>query len=290
MKVLIAGAAGQVGRALVRFAPPEAKVVSLARAELDLANEQSIRSVVSDLEPDLIINAAAYTAVDKAESDAAEARAVNADAVRWLADAVASLPTSRLLHISTDFVFDGTQSSPYTPGAPVRPLGVYGQTKLAGEHALTETLGGRGLVLRTSWVYDATGRNFLNTMLRFMREGKPLRVVADQIGTPTSADSIAMVLWRFVQHPELSGIWHWSDAGVASWYDFAVAIGEEAKSLGLIANDASVTPIATSEYPTPAKRPAFSVLDKAATVEALNIAPVHWRQQLRRVMKEIPRA
>ena len=290
MKVLITGAAGQIGRALIRSAPQDANVVACGRAELDFTSEQSIRSAVADIRPDVVINAAAYTAVDKAESDAAVARTVNADAVRWLAEAVVRTPASRLLHISTDFVFDGTHSSPYATDAPVRPLGVYGETKLAGERAVAEILGDRGLVLRTSWVYDATGRNFLNTMLRFMREGKPLRVVVDQVGTPTAADSIATVLWRFAQRPELSGVWHWSDAGVASWYDFAVAIGEEATSLGLTRGEASVTPIATSEYPTPAKRPAFSALDKRATVEVLKLAPVHWRQQLRRVMKEIPLA
>jgi len=290
VRVLIAGAGGQVGRALVRTAPDVCDLLALTRAQLDLTDSSSVNAVMAKARPDVVINAAAYTAVDKAESDAAAAQAINADAVRRLAEAVHRAPGCRLTHISTDFVFDGTQSVPYAPHAATAPLGVYGSTKLAGERAVTEILGDRGLVLRTSWVYDAIGRNFVNTMLRLMREGRPLRVVADQIGSPTSADSVASVLWKFVSHPELNGIWHWSDAGVASWYDFAVAIAEEAHSLGIVEAEPTVLPIATAEYPTPAKRPPFSVLNKEATTAALGLVPVHWRHNLRQVLKEIARA
>ncbi|HEY6643547.1 dTDP-4-dehydrorhamnose reductase [Povalibacter sp.] len=287
MRVLITGAGGQVGRALSRLAPPDVTVLPCTRTELDLADERTVRSKVVALRPDLLINAAAYTAVDKAESDAEAARLINTDSVRWLAEEIAAQPASRMLHISTDFVFDGKTSTPYAPGATTAPLSVYGQTKLNGEQAVSDVLGSRGLVLRTSWVYDASGRNFVNTMLRLMREGRPLRVVADQVGTPTAADSIATVLWQLVRRTDLSGVWHWTDAGVASWYDFAVAIGEEAELLGLVRSHVDVAPIATPDYPTAARRPAFSVLDRRATVEALDIVPAHWRQQLRRVMKEI---
>lgn len=290
MRVLITGAGGQVGRALVRTAPDGCDLLALTRAQLDLADPHAVKAVMAEARPEIVINAAAYTAVDQAESDATAAQAINADAVRWLAEAVHRAPGCRLIHISTDFVFDGTQSVPYAPHAATAPLGVYGSTKLAGEHAVTEILRDRGVVLRTSWVYDASGRNFVNTMLRLMREGKPLRVVADQIGSPTSADSVASVLWKFVAHPELNGIWHWSDAGVATWYDFAVAIAEEARSLGILEAEPTVLPIATAEYPTPAKRPAFSVLNKQATIAALELVPVHWRRNLRRVLKEIARA
>jgi dTDP-4-dehydrorhamnose reductase len=290
VKVLITGAAGQVGRALLGSAPAIHEVIATTRQQLELTDRAAIKAAVVQLQPDVVINAAAYTAVDKAESDAAAARTINADAVRWLAEAIAELPGSRLLHISTDFVFDGMQSVPYVPHAATAPLGVYGSTKLAGERAVAEIFGDRGTVLRTSWVYDAIGRNFVNTMLRLMREGKPLRVVADQIGSPTSAGSTAAVLWKFVSRPDLSGIWHWSDAGVASWYDFAVAIGEEGHALGLLKTDPAVTPIPTSEYPTPAKRPGFSVLDKQATIDSLGLAPVHWRHHLRQVLKEIASA
>jgi len=290
MKVLITGAGGQVGRALVHAAPADVEIVPLSRLQLDLTSERTVKSVVADQRPDVIINAAAYTAVDKAESEIATAQLLNADAVRWLAEAVTRVPRSRLLHISTDFVFDGSQSTPYAPEASTAPLNVYGKTKLAGERAVTEVLGGRGFVLRTSWVYDATGRNFLNTMLRLMREKKSLRVVADQIGSPTSADSIAAVLWKFATCADANGIWHWSDAGIASWYDFAVAIGEEAHSLGILEHQPDVTPIGTADYPTPARRPAFSVLNKNTTLEVLNLVPVHWRRNLRSVLKEIASA
>lgn len=286
MRVLVTGAGGQVGRALLRAAPEGTELLALDRSQLDLADEQAVRSAIANIKPDLVLNAAAYTAVDKAETEVATAQAINGDALRWLAEAV-EVQRGRLVHISTDFVFDGTSSTPYAPDSAPAPLGVYGRSKLAGEQAVATVLGPRGLVVRTSWVYDAAGRNFLNTMLRLMREGKPLRVVADQIGTPTAAHSIACVLWSFVGRPDLAGVWHWSDAGVASWYDFAVAIGEEARSLGILANDASVTPIPTSDYPTPARRPAFSVLDKRTTIEALKLVPAHWRANLRQVMKEI---
>ncbi len=286
MKVLITGAAGQVGRALGSSIPAAFDAHSLDRSHLDLGDESGVRTAVAALRPDVVINAAAYTAVDKAESDAEAARRINADAVRWLAESVAELPGCRLLHISTDFVFDGHSSVPYAPLASPSPLGVYGRTKLLGEQAVGELLGSRGLVLRTSWVYDATGRNFVQTMLRFMRDGRPLRVVADQVGTPTSAESIAGVLWKLAACPDLAGVWHWSDAGVASWYDFAVAIGEEALQRGLLKQEPSVTPIATADYPTAARRPFYSVLDKRATIEALHLTPVHWRQSLRRVIKE----
>jgi len=287
VKVLVTGAAGQVGRALIRLAPEGTELTALDRKQLDLVNETAVKSAITDLKPDLVFNAAAYTAVDKAETDVAAAQTVNGDAVRWLAEAVALRPGGRLVHISTDFVFDGTSPIPYKPASPTSPLSVYGRTKLAGEQAVAQVLGQRGLVVRTSWVYDAVGRNFLNTMLRMMRDGKPLRVVADQIGTPTAAHSIAAVLWGFAGRPDLAGVWHWSDAGVASWYDFAVAIGEEARSLGMLSNGPSVSAIASAEYPMPARRPPFSVLDKCATIEALKLDPVYWRVNLRQVLKEI---
>ena len=287
MRVLIAGAGGQVGRALIRTAPKTTELVPLTHSQLDLADPHAVKTVMTEVRPDVVINAAAYTAVDNAESDVAAAQAINADAVRALAEAVSTSPRCRLLHISTDFVFDGTQSIPYRPNDATAPLGVYGSTKLAGERAVTELLGVRGMVLRTSWVYDAAGRNFVTSMLRLMHADRPVRVVADQIGSPTSADSVATALWEFTERPESNGIWHWSDAGVASWYDFAVAIGEEARSLGMLKTDPSVSPIGTAEYPTAARRPAFSVLNKQATIDALKLVPVHWRHNLRQVIREI---
>lgn len=285
MKVLITGAGGQVGRALVTRAPAAADIRAVQRGELDIADADGVKRYITAFRPDVIINAAAYTAVDKAEGDESGAMRGNVEGPRNLAVAARDVG-ARLLHISTDFVFDGQSAKPYKPDDAVNPLGVYGRTKLTGEREVLSTLGARALIVRTSWVYAAHGSNFLCTMLRLMKERGTVRVVADQIGTPTAAHSVADVLWRFASHQDLSGIFHWSDAGTASWYDFAVAIAEEAHAHGLLMQPVQVIPIATHEYPTPARRPAYSVLDKTATYAALQLTPVHWRQSLRRVIDE----
>jgi len=287
MKVLITGAQGQLGRALRASAPEHVELLVVTRAELDIADAAAAQRLVGDFKPSLIINAAAYTLVDKAETEVAAAEQGNVEGPRNLAQAALALPDTRLLHVSTDFVFDGSRSTPYPPDAAPAPLGIYGQTKLAGEQAVRAVLGERALIVRTAWVYDAEGKNFLRTMLRLMNERGAVRVVADQVGTPTSTRSLAQVLWSFATRPELNGIFHWTDAGVASWYDFAVAIAEEAFALGLLKTLPEVTPIATYEFPTPVRRPAYSVLDKSATHAALDIPPVHWRLRLREVMAQV---
>lgn len=287
MKVLITGAGGQVGRELIRAAPPQAEVRAVDRSELDIGDADAVREIVAELGPTVILNAAGYTAVDKAEQERDLALRVNAEGPRLLAQAARHLNGCRLVHISTDYVFDGTSARAYLPDDAPHPTSVYGRTKLEGEQAVLGTLGPRAVVLRTSWVYGAHGRNFLHTMLRLMRERGEVRVVADQIGTPTSTPALAEALWQFAKQPGLSGLHHWSDAGIASWYDFAVAIAEEGAALGLLPPGIEVTPIATEDYPTPARRPACSVLDKRATVNALALPPRHWRQRLREVMKEL---
>lgn len=253
LKVLITGAHGQLGRALLATVPANVIARGVHHAELDIADQAAVQRLVAEFSPDLIINAAAYTAVDKAESDVAAAERGNVTGPRNLALAARDLTQrggqARLLHVSTDFVFDGTNSRAYRTDQATAPLGVYGQTKLAGEQAVLELLGEHAAIVRTAWVYDATGKNFLRTMLRLMHERGAVRVVADQIGTPTAAHSLADVLWRFASHPTLSGIYHWTDAGAASWYDFAVAIAEEAVALGILQTLPQVTPIATYEYP-----------------------------------------
>jgi dTDP-4-dehydrorhamnose reductase len=286
MKVLITGSGGQVGQALVRAAPAGAELIALGHDALDIADAEAVQALVATRRPDLIINAAAYTAVDKAESEPEVARRINEAGPANLARAAASCG-SRLFHISTDFVFDGESSVPYRPGDTTRPLSVYGVTKLAGENAVRQVLGEAALVLRTAWVYAATGRNFLLTMLRLMRERGSVRVVADQVGCPTSAGSIAEALWKCAAAREIGGIHHWTDSGVASWYDFAVAIAEEWAQRTGAAAPARVLPITTADYPTPAKRPRFSVLDKSATAAVLGLTPRHWRQNLRTVIGEI---
>lgn len=285
-RVLITGDQGQVGRALLLSVPAQCQLRGVSRAELDVTDAHAVNQYVADYRPDVIINAAAYTAVDKAESESELAELGNAVAPRNLAVAAKHI-NARLIHISTDFVFDGKSSRPYAANDPTVPLGVYGRTKLAGERAVQEVLGDRALTIRTAWVYDATGKNFLRTMLRLMHERGAVKVVADQMGTPTSSHSLADILWRCALNTKLGGIYHWTDAGVASWYDFAVAIAEEAVAVGLLKQLPVITPIATHEYPTPAHRPAFSVLDKSATYAALNAVPVHWRVRLREVMARV---
>jgi dTDP-4-dehydrorhamnose reductase len=287
LKVLVTGAQGQLGGALLDSVPDQVVLRGVTRAELDIADATAVQRLIDEFKPDLIINAAAYTAVDKAESDVAAAEQGNIDGPRNLARAALTLPKTRLLHVSTDFVFDGAGCKPYAPNASPAPLGIYGQTKLVGEQAVQSLLGERALIVRTAWVYDAKGKNFMRTMLRLMNQSGAVRVVADQVGTPTSAQSLAQVLWRFAARAELSGIFHWTDAGVASWYDFAVAISEEALALGLLPTMPKVQPIATHEYPTSARRPAYSVLDKSATYAALEVSPVHWRVRLREAMQQV---
>lgn len=288
MKVLIAGAAGQVGRALVDSAPTPIEVVKCSHQNLDVADERVVLSCIRLHAPDVIVNAAAYTAVDRAESEPELARRVNSDGPRYLALAAREVG-ARLVHVSTDFVFDGASPIPYPPEAPTNPLNVYGATKRAGEQAVLEVLPGRSVVLRTSWLYAAQGSNFVRTMLRLMCANGAVRVVADQVGTPTAARSVAQAIWKITERPSVTGIHHWSDAGVASWYDFAVAIADIGELRGLLASAITVTPISTEEYPTAARRPRYSVLDKRS-LAVLGIAPVHWRRQLESVLAELGRA
>ena len=286
MKVLITGVGGQVGRCLVRAAPPEMAVLSCSHKDLDISDAGAVHTYVRAQLPAVIINAAAHTAVDRAESEAELARRVNSDGPQHLAAAAREMG-ARLIHISTDFVFDGTASSPYRPDAATNPLGVYGRTKLAGEKAVLEGLPDKSVILRTAWVYAAEGSNFVRTMLRIMNAQGSVRVIADQVGTPTAAGALAETLWAIVGKPEIHGIHHWTDAGVASWYDFAVAISEEGAQLGLVPDDVVVTPIAAVDYPTPARRPAYSVLDKTSLTSSLGVTPVHWRKRLRGVLQEM---
>lgn len=286
MKVLITGAGGQVATALARQRPAGIEALLLGHAELDIGDREAVLRTVVEVRPDVIINAAAYTAVDKAESERDSAERVNGAAPGYLAEAARGNGV-RLLHVSTDFVFDGGQSRPYAPDAVVHPLGAYGASKLAGEQRVTDVLSGKALILRTAWVYAASGHNFVRTMLKLMAERGKVRVVADQVGSPTWAASIAEALWVAVRTPELTGIHHWTDAGVASWYDFAVAIAEDAHAAGLLPRPPEVEPIATSDYPTPACRPAYSVLDRSSAERGLRIRPAHWRTNLRKMLKEL---
>ena len=274
MKLLIAGAGGQLGRALQSMVPPDSRVVAPPEAEFDITDAAAVARVVAASGATHLVNAAAYTAVDKAEADLDRARRINVDAVATLGGAARANGLS-FVHVSTDFVFDGTASSPYAPDAATNPLGAYGVTKRDGEIAA----GADALIVRTAWVYAAAGSNFVHTMLRVMAERPEVRVVADQIGTPTHADGLARAIWTLAGAGQ-TGTFHWTDAGVASWYDFAVAIQEEALAIGLLQKAVPVIPIRTADYPTPARRPAYSVLDKTGTW-AITGPARHWRDELR---------
>ena len=289
MKVLITGANGQVGRALLESVPAQMKAIRLTRADLDISDHEAVLSVTRLHAPDLIINAGAYTAVDKAESEPEAAERANSIGPHNLALA-ADRSGARFIHLSTDFVFDGRSSRPYTPDAPTNPQNVYGRTKRAGEEAVAHVLPARAVVLRTAWVYAAEGNNFVRTMLRLMSAKGAVRVVADQVGTPTAASSLAEIIWALAARPDVNGTFHWTDAGVASWYDFAVAIAEESAAIGLLPPQVRVDPIASEEYPTPAKRPSYSVLDKRSLLAELMVQARHWRCNLRTVLGQISNA
>jgi dTDP-4-dehydrorhamnose reductase len=284
--VLITGAAGQLGYELQRLVPAGIGVVAVDLDELDLTDAVAVSDCIAAHRPSVIINGAAYTAVDRAESEPGLAHAVNADAPATLARSAAH-HGARVIQISTDFVFGGATSIPWRPDDAPAPQSVYGLTKRDGERAVLDTLGDHALVIRTAWLYSAHGANFVKTMLRLMRERDAISVVADQVGTPTWAHSLARTVWTAVQAPEVSGILHWTDAGVASWYDFAVAIQEEALGRGLLTRAVPVHAITSAEYPSPARRPAFSVLDTTATTRIFGVVPQHWRANLRLMLGEL---
>ena len=292
VRVLLTGRHGQLGQALVASVPAGLELIATGRGELDLADPSACRAAVEQHRPDWVLNAGAYTAVDRAESEPLLAEAVNAGAPGAFAEALAS-GGGRLLQVSTDFVFDGEQGHPYTPEQPLRPLGVYGATKAEGERRAAAALSPERLcLLRTSWVYGPVGANFCLTMLRLHRAkaaaGESLGVVADQVGCPTATAGLAAACWRVIERG-VSGRHHWSDCGAASWYDFAVAIGALSAAQGLIDAPARVRPITTADYPTPARRPAYSLLDGSTTRHALELEGQHWQAALAEVLAQIPR-
>jgi dTDP-4-dehydrorhamnose reductase len=278
--VLVTGVGGQLGRALLATRPDGWNCVPLNRAALDLSDPDGIARIVHFYQPDLVLNAAAYTAVDRAETEPELAHAINAEAPAVFARALAG-SAGRLVQVSTDFVFDGQSGESYRPEDPRNPQSVYGASKAAGEDAA----GSDAIIVRTSWVHAAGGSNFVRTMLRLMSERRELRVVADQIGSPTWATGLAQTLWGLAAKDQ-PGIYHHRDAGAASWYDFALAIAEEAFAIGLIARVPAIVPIATADYPTPARRPSFSVLDVSATRDLLGDGHVHWRTNLKSMLQE----
>lgn len=298
MTVLVLGGNGQVGQELLRALAPLGAVVATTRSgqlpdgspceTADFGQPGSLPALLDRVQPSVVVNAAAYTAVDRAEQDIEAAFAANAQApgviARWCQ--AQGVP---FVHYSTDYVFDGEGSAPYREDEPTAPLGVYGTSKRDGEDAV-RAAGGRHLIFRTAWVYAEHGANFLRTMLRLGAERDHLRVVADQIGTPTPAALIADVTALALQHPAaLSGTWHLTASGQTSWHGFAEAIFAEALATGVLHRVPVVEAIPGAEYPTPARRPAWSVLDNSALQQALGIVLPPWQDGLKQVMAAIAR-
>lgn len=287
MRVLITGAQGQVGQALRDSAPSDWQIQGLGSAELDISDAQQVLECVSALQPQLIINAAAYTAVDKAESDSERAYAVNQLGAENLAKA-AQQSNCPLLHISTDYVFNGEHSQPYTEQDSPAPNSVYGHSKWLGEQAISAHCS-QYIILRTSWVFGLHGNNFVKTMLRLGQERQTLSIVSDQVGGPTSANSIAQALWQIAQQYSNNnqcvwGTYHFSGAASCTWYDFAVEIFAQAEALQLIVQSPALTPINTASYPTPAQRPAYSVLDNHKIQQQFGIAQSNWKSELQQML------
>ncbi len=288
-KIVLIGADGQVGQELQNTLRPLGELLLFNRQSLDLSQPENIQSILEPLKPNLIINAAAYTAVDKAESEPDLAHRINAIAPLQLAK-VAQSCKAQLIHISTDYVFDGTKGSPYQTNDLTHPTSVYGQSKLEGEQGIQANCENYW-ILRTAWVYGTYGKsNFVKTMLRLGADRTELKVVADQIGTPTWAKSIAEAIASLIATletaPVPSGIYHFTNSGVASWYDFAIAIFEEARLLKIPLQIDQVLPITTADYPTPAKRPHYSVLALQDILPFLGQPPLHWRAALRLMLQE----
>ncbi|MGJ7551432.1 dTDP-4-dehydrorhamnose reductase [Pseudomonas alloputida] len=281
MKILVCGHNGQVAQALQAQLAGLGELHVLGRDQLDLARPEALREPLRQLAPQLIINAAAHTAVDQAETEPDLAFAINAESPRVLAEEAVRLGAP-LIHYSTDYVFDGEKALPYTELDRPNPLGVYGRSKLAGEQAIA-AVDGEHLILRTSWVYSLYGRNFLLTMQRLLQEKPQLRVVNDQIGAPTWATTIAVATRALIERWQAGqrgawGTYHLTAQGETSWFGFAQAIGEQLKARGL--PSAELLPIPSSEYPTPARRPANSRLDCSRLAREWDVHLPHWQQAL----------
>jgi dTDP-4-dehydrorhamnose reductase len=286
--ILLIGSNGQLGTELQNFLSSNYQVIAVTRPEIDLTQTDNLRKIIRETQPEIIINAAAYTAVDKAETEPEMATAINTTAPQIIAEESQKLG-SFLIHFSTDYVFNGNSNYPYQESDITNPVSVYGQTKLAGEIAIQKACS-QYMILRTAWVYGTYGKsNFVKTMLRLGKERPEVRVVADQIGSPTWAQDIALTITQIIPQltSEIAGIYHYTNSGVASWYDFAIAIFEEAEKLGFPLKINQVIPITSPEYPTPAKRPAYSVLACQKISKVLGTHPPHWRQRLILMLKEL---
>jgi dTDP-4-dehydrorhamnose reductase len=275
MRALVLGGSGQVGIALKKIAPANVTVIAPSSRDIDLRNANALQTAVRHAAAHVIINCAAFTRVDDAEKESDDAFAINADAPRVLAE-VARESGARLVHVSTDYVFDGSGAPPYRADAPVSPLNVYGASKRAGEIAVLHT-NDHAAVVRTAWVHSGGGVNFIATAVRVLQKGVVMRVVDDQVSTPTRALHLAEVLWGLAERRDICGLLHFTDAGVASWYDVAQCVLETLEARGVSGVGAAVVPVDSSAFPRPALRPRVSLLDKHAAWTALGTTPPHWR-------------
>ena len=288
--IVVTGATGQLGQTLAQLwaeSPlPQSQLKVLSRSELDIAKAGMTDAVLSELKPSVVVNAAAYTQVDKAESDSESAALVNAQAVGSIARWVAA-NQAQLIHISTDFVFDGTSNTPYTPDQQTGPLGAYGSSKLAGEQQIQVLANERSAIVRTSWLYSEFGNNFVKTMLRLMDEKEQLSIVNDQIGSPSSTHGLAALIFAMILHQRYQGIYHWTDGASISWFEFAQEIQGQALKEGLLSKAIPISRISTIDYPTPARRPAYSVLDRSRALGEFECPTEDWKVQLSLVIKEL---
>ena len=294
MKVILTGANGQLGSDIVKFLPNDINLISLTRNDLDLSNYDECKLCIKNNRPDWIINSGAYTAVDKAEKEPNKAFSVNADAPKAFSEALADFG-GNLLQLSTDYVFNGNQCRPYLESQSRSPIGIYGRSKAKGEENIEQILGStnQAIILRTSWVVGSNGKNFVLTMLGLHNNKKEISVVSDQIGCTSNTESLAKVCWEIIiksinnnqNYINKPLILHWSDSGIASWYDVAVLVGEIGLELGLIKCVADVKPIMTKDYPTLAERPMFSLLDCHYTKSILSTPSMHWSYGVRTILK-----
>ena len=290
MKVLITGSKGQLGQALIENKPENIDLILSSRDTFDLTSKKECDFYIKKIKPDLILNAAAYTAVDKAESEEDLAYKINALAPRYFAEIATELGI-KLIQISTDFVFDGKQNFPYKPEQERRPLSVYGYTKACGEEFVEKIMGNSndGTIIRTSWLMGPVGQNFARTILKLLSERDQLKIVSDQVGGPTTTYSLAEYCWQiislFKKNILVPKILHYTNSGIASWYDIAIAIQEICLDLELLENNCDIFPIKAIDYPTPAIRPSYSVLDCATSINLPGIASSnHWRNALKKVL------
>ena len=283
-RILITGANGQLGsemRRLGKVSPNEYIFTDVA--ELDITNRDAVMAFVSEQEIDVIVNCAAYTNVDKAEDDEVTAELINATAVRNLAEAAKSVDAT-LFHISTDYVFGAEGNTPRSEDMPLNPLGAYGRTKLHGEQAIAE-VGAKAIIIRTAWLYSEFGNNFLKTMLRLTAEKENLNVVFDQVGTPTYAGDLALAIFSIIEgdyYAGNEGIYHFSNEGVCSWYDFAQEIATAMRH-----DKCKINPCHSNEFPSKVTRPPFSVLDKTKIKQTFGIEIPHWRESMIYCLKRI---